>query len=75
MKRELDDEWHELFGDEMRELWLESCQEFCAVGLLVGLPSTGSIKFLEIGVRPVSVVILRCNGLFNRSQNRTRAKE
>ena len=57
MKRELDDERHELFGNEMRKLRRESCQESRAVGLLVRLEAARGIYFQQVGVRPVKIVI------------------
>ena len=75
MKRELDDERHELFGNEVRKLWLESCQESRAVGLLVRLEAAGSIEIPKIGVRPVSIVTIHWTILLTSRQNCTRAKE
>ena len=58
VKRELDDERHELFGNEMRKLRRESCQESRAMGLLVRLEAARGIYFQQVGVRPVSIVTI-----------------
>ena len=58
MKRELDDERHEFFRNEMRKLWLESCEESRAMGLLVRLEAARGIYFQQVGVRPVSIVTI-----------------
>ena len=58
MKRELHDARHELRRNEMRKLRRESCQEFCAVGLLVRLEAARGIYFQQVGVRPVSIVTI-----------------
>ena len=57
VKRELDDERHELRRDEMRKFRRECCQQFRAVRFRVSLEATGSIELPKIGVRPVSMVI------------------
>ena len=74
MKRELDDERHELCRNEMRELWREGCQQFRAVGLLVRLEAARGIYCQQVGVRPVSsVMICVLIGIFtSRRQNRAR---
>ena len=75
VKRELNDERHELRRDEMRELRRESCQESRAVGLLVRLEAAGSIELPKIGVRPVSIVIWWPIIILTSRHNCTRAKE
>ena len=74
MKRELDDERHELFGNEVRKLRRESCQESRAVGLLVRLEAARGFYFLQVGVRPMSIVTMWPMTLTSR-QNCARAKE
>ena len=75
MKRELDDERHELFGNKVRKLRRESCQESRAVGLLVRLEAARGIYFLQVGVRPVRIIIWWLITIPISRQNGTRAKE
>ena len=74
VKRELDDARHELRRDEVRKLRREDRLERRAVRFLVRLPATRRVYFLQVGVCPVSsVMICVLIGIFSSSrQNRAR---
>ena len=75
VKRELDDERHELRRDEVRELRYKDRQELREVRFLVRLEAAGSIELPKIGVRPVSIVIWWPIIILTSRHNCTRAKE
>ena len=75
VKRELDDERHELRRDEVRELRYKDRQELREVRFLVRLEAARGFYFLQVGVRPVSIVIWWPITIPISRHNCTRAKE
>ena len=59
MERELDDQRHELFRNEVREFRHEGREEFCAVRFFVGFPAARGLDFPQVGVRAMPGVILK----------------
>ena len=59
VERELDDQRHELFRNEVREFRHEGREEFCAVRFFVGFPAARGLDFPQVGVRAMPGVILR----------------
>ena len=59
VERELDDQRHELFRNEVREFRHEGREEFCAVRFFVGFPATRGLDFPQVGVRAMPGVILK----------------
>ena len=51
MERELDDQRHELFRNEVREFRHEGREEFCAVRFFVGFPAARGLDFPQVGMR------------------------
>ena len=56
VKDVLDDERHELFRDEVRELRGERRQDLLAVRLLVSLEASRALNAPEVGVQKVRLV-------------------
>ena len=59
VERELDDQRHELFRNEVREFRHEGREEFCAVRFFVGFPAARGLDFPQVGVRAMPGVILK----------------
>ena len=59
VERELDDQRHELFQNEVREFRHEGREEFCAVRFFVGFPAARGLDFPQVGVRAMPGVILK----------------
>ena len=59
VERELDDQRHELFRNEVRKFRHEGREEFCAVRFFVGFPAARGLDFPQVGVRAMPGVILK----------------
>ena len=59
VERELDDQRHELFRNEVRKFRHKGREEFCAVRFFVGFPAARGLDFTQVGVCAMLIVIVK----------------